>query len=229
LVFASLRLSLFTLAHGPPFVQEWTVRAVHSNRTAGAADARFLIHPAASYRQRSKSQSRTAVLRRLSFFLLVLGCTVSLLASGRLSLRLILDGVLSFAFLPATTVAGLAVVYYGHRDRALPFYRALDLFLAGLIPWFLWLLVLGTVCSFVPPRHLEPWFSPIEFSLLVPVVWSTVLDFHFFREAMGRSARAAIGDLLSYRLVAWGGATAYFFGIAIWYEIVPIVFGWLGG
>jgi hypothetical protein len=210
-------------------MQEWLVSAVHTSRTAGAADARILIQPAAAYRERSRSQSRTAVLRRLAFFVLVLGCSVSLLASGRLSLRLILDGALSFAFLPATTVAGLGVVYYGHRDRALPFHRALDLFLAGLIPWFLWLLVLGTICSFVPPRHLGLWFPSIKFSLLVTAVWSTVLDFHFFREAMGRSSRAAIGDLLLYRLVGWGAATAYFFGIAIWYEIVPVVLGWLRG
>ena len=98
----------------------------------------------------------TRIIGRLSFLLLVLGCTVSLGASGRLTLRLITDGAVSFAFLPFFVVAGFAVVYFSRADRPLTFAGALDLFLTGLLPWLLWLLGLGIICSIVPPRRLGP-------------------------------------------------------------------------
>ena len=48
------------------------------------------------------------------------------------------------------------------------------------------------------------------------------------REVMGRSTGAATRDVVLYRLVGWGGATAYFLGIAIWYEVVPTALKWPG-
>jgi hypothetical protein len=200
---------------------------VHTPRTFRSADVRILGQPAVVYRELSETHTRARPFARLLFFLLVLGSTVSLGASGRLSLRLIVDGGVSFAFLPIFCVAGFATAYFSRRDRPLPFARALDLFLTGLLPWLLWLIVLATICSIVPSRHLGPWIAPLEVSLAVPVIWSTVLDFHFFREAMVRSPGAATRDVLLYRLVAWSGATIYFFGIAIWAEIVPEVIRWI--
>jgi hypothetical protein len=152
---------------------------------------------------------------------------VSLVASGRLSVRLIVDGGLSFAFLPVFCIAGFWIVYLGFRERPLAFATALDLFSIGQLPWLLWLIALGTVCAVVEPRRIGPWIRPLELSLVVPTLWSGILDFHFFREAMARKPRAAIRDLLFYRALAWGAATAYFLGIAIWYEVVPEAIGWL--
>lgn len=199
---------------------------MHTRRTSVSADARLLFQPAATYRELSQTRTRAAPLTRALFFLLVLGCALSFSASGRLSLRLILDGAVSFAFLPAFAVIGFAAVYFSRGDRPLPFPRALDLFLTGLSPWILWLVVFSTICAIVPPRRFGPWIWPLEISLLVPAVWSVVLDFHFFSEPLACSWRAATRDILLYRLIAWCGATAYFFGIAIWYEVVPLVIGW---
>ncbi len=181
------------------------------------------------YTVRTAESFDTRIVGRLSFLLLVVGCTVSLGASGRLTLRLITDGAVSFAFLPFFVVAGFAVVYFSRADRPLRFAGALDLFLTGLLPWLLWLLVLGVICSIVPPRRLGPWIQPLEISLILPAVWSTVLDFHFFREVMGRSTGAATRDVVLYRLIGWGGATTYFLGIAIWYEVVPTALKWIAG
>ena len=181
------------------------------------------------YTVRTAESFDTRIVGRLSFLLLVVGCTVSLGASGRLTLRLIADGAVSFAFLPFFVVAGFAVVYFSRADRPLRFAGALDLFLTGLLPWLLWLLGLGVICSIVPPRRFGPWIQPLEISLILPAVWSTVLDFHFFREVMGRSTGAATRDVVLYRLIGWGGATAYFLGIAIWYEVVPTALKWIAG
>jgi hypothetical protein len=200
---------------------------VHIRRRFASADARVLVRPATTYRALSNVDTRPRPVARLLGWLLVLGCTVSLGVSGRFSLRLIADGAASFTFLPIFCVAGFSTAYFISRERPLPFARALDLFLTGLLPWLLWLIALGTICTIVPPRRLGPWIGPLEVSLAVPAIWSAVLDFHFFREVMARTPRAATWDLLVYRAVAWGGSTAYFLGIAIWYEVVPIVIRWI--
>lgn len=79
------------------------------------------------------------LLRRPLLLAFVLGCGISILASGRLTLRLIVDGMLSFAFVPACQLAGLAAVYRARR-APLTFSEAADRFFEGNSPW-LWLLV----------------------------------------------------------------------------------------
>jgi hypothetical protein len=186
-----------------------------------------LFTPASVYRDLARSDRSSSWVIRPLLLAFVLGCTVSLGASGRLSLRLIADGALSFAFLPAFSVIGFAIVYHLHRQRPVPFWRGLDAFLTGQLPWLLWLFLLAAVCAVVEPRRLGPWILPLELSVAIPVIWSSVADFTFFREVMGRTGAAAVRDLLLYRALAWGAATAYFFGIAIWGEVVPAAIGWL--
>jgi hypothetical protein len=50
-------------------------------------------------------------LRRPLLLAFTLGCAVSLLASGRLSARLIVDGAVSFAFVPVFEVLAFAALY----------------------------------------------------------------------------------------------------------------------
>ena len=58
-------------------------------------------------------QRRAAVTlwRRPVLLAFVLGCGVSLLASGRFTLRLVVDGTLSFAFVPLCELVAFAIVY----------------------------------------------------------------------------------------------------------------------
>ena len=66
----------------------------------------------------SRAPARVAqLLRRPLLLALILGCAVSVLASGRFTLRLIVDGALSMAFVPACQVLGLAAVYPFRRTQ----------------------------------------------------------------------------------------------------------------
>ena len=57
-----------------------------------------------------------AILARRPLFLaFVLGCGVSMLGSGRLTLRLIADGALSFAFVPLAELLGFVIAYSKSR------------------------------------------------------------------------------------------------------------------
>src|SRR5437867_1910507 len=101
-----------------------------------SAEARVLIAPARAYRELLQSldlgRASALLLRRPLLLLLFLGATISALASGRFSVRLIVDGALSFAFVPAIEMAALAIVAGRRaRARALPFANASDLFFAG--------------------------------------------------------------------------------------------------
>jgi hypothetical protein len=70
------------------------------NRRWLSAEARVLHSPAATLRGLANYQRGGwwVLMRRLPLLAFVFGCTVSLLASGRLTLRLIADGAVSFYF-----------------------------------------------------------------------------------------------------------------------------------
>jgi hypothetical protein len=92
----------------------------------------------------SLTESRAWVLARRPLLLaLVLGFAISLIVSGRFTVRLIADGALSFAFVPLAELAGLALVYYLGR-RVLPFAQAVDRFFSGNTAWLWWLLAIMT-------------------------------------------------------------------------------------
>ena len=202
---------------------------MHPFQLPWSSGARALFQPAAAFRAMLRAERpRPSIAGQSLLAVFVLGCTVSLAASGRLSVRLIVDGSLSFAFLPVFAVAGFAVLYHAARaPRPVTFAPALGLFATGQAPWLLWLILLATVTAMVRPRELGPWLVPLELSLAVPAVWSGIIDFQFFRQVLARPPRAAIRDVMLYRLLAWGASTAYFLGIAIWHDVVPQAIKWL--
>ncbi len=164
--------------------------------------------------------------RRPLLLALALGCMVSMQASGRLTARLILDGAISFAFVPVLQIAALAIV--GRRTRrALPFSRLVDVFFAGNGPWLVWLLAFSLLRvvespmeAAAPPAVLR-W--TLDASFAATIAWSARIDWHFFREVLPRPGESAWRDLLVARVVVWGAGIACFFGIAIW----PLATGWL--
>src|SRR5262245_60211599 len=159
--------------------------------------------------------------RRPLLLLLFLGCVVSLAASGRFTLRLIVDGAISFAFVPLFCLAGLAVVWRLGPRSGLAFASVADAFFAGFTPWLVWLIVAGGVFGIVPPRAFAPWFFPVLIGGALPLVWSLRLDWRFFRETLGRAPRQALRDLAIHRAVEWIGIVTYFLGIALWFDELP--------
>jgi hypothetical protein len=166
--------------------------------------------------------------RQWLLLLLMLGGTVSLLASGRLSVRLIVDGAVSFAFIPTLETLALYVVVRRWRERV-SFRAVLGPFLAGNQPWLYWLVAIGALFSVVPPRTIG--FTLIDFvaaSAIVPFAWALRLDVRFFVDDCHRRTADAVRDALLHRVIGWGLGVAYFFGIAIWSLTQPTFARWLG-
>jgi hypothetical protein len=153
------------------------------------------------------------LLRRPLLVAFVLGCAISFLASGRLTLRLVADGTLSFAFVPACQLAGFALVYR-RRHARLAFPEAVDRFFQGNTAW-LWLLVAVMASAAVLPVTRQLSLAPLLLVTLVPIAWSVAIDLRFFRDVMGQTARGAVRDVVIQRAVAWTAATLYFFGVAV--------------
>jgi hypothetical protein len=199
--------------------------------TLWSREVRVLLEPAATFRALAATPSGGAwtLLRRPLLLLLFMGATVSLQASDRLSVRLIADGVISFACVPFFEVLSLAIVYWhGRQARRVPFARVVDVFFAANAPWLLWLLAFDALrCAETP---LQATARPaallwtIELSLAAVAIWSAFIDLRFFREVLPRSRDTAVRDLAVQRIISWGGILGYFVGIAAWATVI----GWIG-
>jgi hypothetical protein len=166
--------------------------------------------------------------RQLLLLLLVLGSAVSLLASGRLSVRLIVDGAASFAFIPVLEILALYVVIRRWREHV-SFRAVLGPFLAGNQPWLYWLVATGALFSVVPPRAIGfVLIDSVAASAIVPFAWALRLDVRFFVDECHRRAADAVRDALLHRIIGWGLGLTYFFGIAIWSLTQPMIARWLG-
>jgi hypothetical protein len=166
------------------------------------------------------------LLRRPLLLALFLGSGVSLLSSGRLTPRLVVDGAISFAFVPIVELAAFAVVYR-RRSHRLPEAREIDRFFTTNEPWLLSIVALSALVSLQPPRAVGLWAAPPLMwlplaAIALAIGWSAHRDVRYFREAFQRPASGAWRDAILLRAIAWPVATIYFLGIAIW----PTVGGW---
>lgn len=144
---------------------------------------------------------------------------VSMVVSGKLTIRLIADAFVSFAFVPVAELAGFAWVWRA-SGRARPFRQAAAIFLVGNLPWLLWCLWVMVAASFISPDGLDRWSGPyrnmFQFgSIGAAAAWSAWLDFHCFPEILSTSTGSTTGYVLVQRTVSWLVGSIYFFAFAI--------------
>jgi hypothetical protein len=148
----------------------------------------------------------------------IFGCAASLMASGRLSLRLAAPATVYWSFVPLVEIASFAAVWRRKRE-AMRFSRAIDLFFWGHGPWLFWLAGFAALWAFVPAARVYRWtFAGWAWygSALAVAAWSASLDYRFFRSVLRRSAGGALGSLLAQRAIAWVAGLAWFVGSAAW-------------
>ena len=168
--------------------------------------------------------------RRPLLLAFTLGCGVSMLASGRFTLRLVVDGALSFAFVPLCGLVAYAIVYRLQRgtpqvvgpastsanataDKEAGHYaEAVDRYFAGNTPWLWWLVALMAAAAILPVRTTDLLAIALT-TWVIPIALSVRFDWRLFRTA-GRTRALAVADIVLQRAIAWTLATAYFFGIA---------------
>jgi hypothetical protein len=161
-------------------------------------------------------------VRRPLLVAFVLGCSVSLMTSGRVTLRLAGPATVYWSFLPLAGIAGLAVVS-GRGLHA----ETIDEFFHGYLPWMLLIVAFAAIWAFVPaPVAFARTDDPLvwEGLAVVPLVWSSRTDLHFFERMFGCNRREAMRNLLIHRLVSWPIALAIF----VWSAGVQVIASGLG-
>jgi len=192
-------------------------------------EARALTGPATTFRAAADERSAGAwrLLRRPLLLALFLGCAVSIQASGRLSVRLIVDGIVSFAFVPVFEVLSLAVVYK-RGPRRVPFAQAVDLFCVGTTPWLLWMLAFVAVRSLQTPLQataMPDWWALTMLLSVIPTAsWAAYIDLQFFRTVLPREDGRAARDLILQRVISWTCILGWYVGHELW-EYIAL---WIG-
>src|SRR4051812_19720319 len=116
--------------------------------------ARILHDPASWYRDLNRVQPYPSIARQILLLLFVIACMISVVVSGRLTLRLVVDGASSFAFVPLAELLGFAVVWW-MAHPVLPFRRAGGIFLSGNLPWLVWCVFMTAVTCFASPAQVD--------------------------------------------------------------------------
>jgi len=168
------------------------------------------------------------LVRRPLLLALFIGCGVSLMSSGRLTPRLVVDAMVSFAFVPIFELAAFALV---HRRRSgrLPQALEVDRFFTTNTPWMLCIVALAALVSLQAPRDVGNWtvppgvFAPLAV-IAFAIAWSAHRDVQYFRQSMQQTMAAAARDAVLLRAIAWPAGAIYFVGVAIW----PTVRSWMG-
>jgi hypothetical protein len=193
-------------------------------------EVRVLLGPSAAFRELAvepQSGAAWTSLRRPFILLLFMGCTVSLQASGRLSARLVFDGMVAFAFVPIFELVALAIVYR-RAPRRVTLSQAIDVFFVANAPWLLWLLLLNVWRSALTPSQAStmlgvPYYL-MPLSLIPMAVWTTYIDLQFFREVFASPPDVARCELTLQRVISWVGIIGYFAGHEFW----QLFASWIG-
>jgi len=131
--------------------------------------------------------------RRPLFTAWILGCAVSLLEVGSLTPSRVLGSALTWAWAPLLQIASLAAVWK-MAPRSLPFRPAVDLFFAGNLCWWLWLVVFSLCHSLAAA---PAWLL----SAIAVSIYSAWVDYRFFRKTL--ASGAPVRDLILQRATAW--------------------------
>jgi len=166
----------------------------------------IMLRPAYAYRALAalRVERKWGAVRGPLLLLFWLGCSLSLITSQRLGLRLVAAGMINLSFVPLVEIFALFVVWRGVRP--ISFSRAVDLFFLGHGPWMIGMLGYAAIWTLFAPVHAMAitatrHIAPI---LLVAALWSGYIDYCFFRYVFNRSRARAGADLILERAIAWG-------------------------
>lgn len=187
------------------------------SRLALFPDAWVMLAPGSAYPPLTQTAARGGwwlMLRRPLLVACVLGCAMSLMTSGRVTLRLAVPATIYWSFVPLFEIAALAAVGTIKRGG---FSRTVDLFFMSHAPWSLGLVGYAAMWAFVPAVHIFTWTTSVWYLPgLAVAAWSGYIDFCFYRSVIGSSLFQAIRGLLLQRLICWTGVAAVFLASAGW-------------
>jgi hypothetical protein len=156
---------------------------------------------------------------RGGMFMLLAGVAVSVMVTGRLTLRIILPVMVYASFIPLLQILSVALV-----RGSVPWRKAAAVFLRGHLPWTMWILASAALFGLVPADRAFGYSTAWRFSIVAPLVCSAWIDYGFFRRAIGASPRGALWRLAVQRTICWIPGAAIFVAPAGW-QVVASALG----
>jgi hypothetical protein len=153
-------------------------------------DVRLAFAPSATYRQLISQNSPMRwwrALTRPALVLLLLSVVVPMMVTNVITARLVLSSAIAWGLVVAIQLAIAAVLVAPARASEIGFWRAMDLWFAGHVPYSLWILLLPFLTnSFAVPPH-----DVMGLSFLVPLAWTSVITNAFFQMVLGMDPSTA--------------------------------------
>ena len=175
-----------------------------------------LLRPRAAYHVLAEDYpavSPLQALRRPALVALAIAVAISITATGRAPLSLVVSTLICWSFAVAwQLLAAATVTRVPHRS--LSFAQRLDLFFAGHAPWSVWLLTC-TAWS----RLLPGWTDlyALLCTAAVPAGWTTVVVYGFCTGALGLTKRRALRLTLLHQALVWSFVFLYIaWAVALW-------------
>jgi len=186
-------------------------------------DVQLAFAPDATYARLVRERATAQVgpmLGRIALALAVIGTSVAVAATGRVSIELVTTIGVSWSFALLVQAIAAAAVIVPARTRRVTATRAFELWFRAHLPWTVWFLVPAGVFGLTGVRFSE---TALFAGALVPLVWTILVLRAFGRQVLGVTRVSAMAAV--HQVVVWGLALSYIaFAIGGWDR----VFDYLG-
>ena len=160
------------------------------------------------------------MLARMALVAVIIGTSVTVSATERVTLPLVLAGSIGWSFVPLLQLlTGLLLIRGTARRRRLDL---LDRYFATGWSWNLWILAIHVMLLLWPAsRRLG--ILVIGIAAIVPIVWTLKLLFDYCRRDLGLDARSARARVFQHQAVTYALVVAYVaFAVSLWPRVVGL-------
>lgn len=186
------------------------------------ADIELALAPADTFDRLARTRidgSVAALARHVLLALAVMGASVAIFATGRVSIELVATIAASWSFALLVQALAAAVVILPARARVVTRLRAFELWFQAHVPWSLWFLLPPLYFVIVGRRVTD---TMVAAAALVPIAWTAVL-MHAFASRVLQSRRAHV-VIVVHQTVLWGLTLCYIaFAIGGWDRVLAEV------
>jgi hypothetical protein len=168
----------------------------------------LIVSPRAAYRElvrRPERLSALGALRRPLLVAGVIGVSLSIAATGRVTPALAIGTTITWSYIVLLQLAIALPLIAPAARRTVGLARGIDLFFAGHAPWSLAAL---TAAAWAPPPGRTLW--PVAGIAILAVVLTPRIEAAFFGEVLGLDRRRAVRMTAVHQAITWTVFVALF-------------------
>jgi hypothetical protein len=158
------------------------------------------------------------LLGRMALIALVIGTSVTVSATERVTLSLVFAGAIGWSFVPLVQLlTGCLLVSGSGRDRVL----LLNRYFGMHWPWSLWIVVTSATFLVSPVARRFSWW--ITLTAVIPILWTLRLLVRFSRDELGLDIAGSWRRVVAHQAATYGIALAYILvAVALWPRILGL-------